>query len=230
MTSRLDIRTPDGTFSGFLALPKAGTGPGLVVAQEIFGVNRVMKKVAAEFAAHGFVTFVPDLFWRFEHGIELGYTEQDWQKAGTYYQQFDVDAGVRDLQAAISSVRAHPAVTGKVGVVGYCLGGLVAYLAACRTESDATAAYYGVGIEAKLAEAAAIKRPLLMHFGEKDSFVPLAAIEKTQAALKPNPLVTIHRYPGMDHAFARVGEVHYRAEAAELANRRTFEFLKRNLG
>ncbi|HXV73095.1 MAG TPA: dienelactone hydrolase family protein, partial [Sphingomonadales bacterium] len=229
MAGPLTVQTPDGSFSGYLALPKAGKGPGLVIAQEIFGVNRVMRKVADAFVAQGFAAFVPDLFWRFRPGIELGYSDADWKKAGAYYQAFDVDKGVEDLQAAITALRKHPAVTGKVGVVGYCLGGLLAYLCACRTESDATVGFYGVGIESKLGETKNIKKPTLLHFAENDKFVPLAAIQKIEAALKGNAFAVIHRYPGVDHAFARVGEAHYRAEAAELANRRTFEFLKRNL-
>lgn len=229
MTERLSIKTPDGDFYGHWVLPKSGKGPGLVLAQEIFGINRVMRKIADAFAEEGFCVLVPDLFWRFEKGVELGYTDMDWKKATDYYKAFDVDKGVQDMSAALSAVRRHPSVQGKVGVVGYCLGGLLAYLCACRTDCEAAVGYYGVGIDQHLEESHRIQSPLLLHFGERDSFVPLSTIERVEAALGKNTLVTIYRYPDADHAFARVGEHHYHPQAAEKANKRTINFLKKSL-
>jgi len=145
----LTIQASDGsgTFSAYLAMPQSGHGPGLVVAQEIFGVNQNMRQIADYYAEEGYVALVPDLFWRQQAGVELGYTPEDWQKAFGFFQGFNADKGVDDIQATIAALRAHPACSGEVGVVGYCLGGKLAYLAACRTDADVAIGYYGVGIE-----------------------------------------------------------------------------------
>lgn len=229
MTERLLIETPDGNFYGHWVLPKSGKGPGLVLAQEIFGINLVMRKIADAFAEEGFCVLIPDLFWRFEQGIELGYTDTDWKKAANYYKAFDVDKGVCDMNAALNTVRQHTSVQGKTGVVGYCLGGLLAYLCACRTDCAAAVGYYGVGIDKYLQESTNIKSPLLLHFGERDSFVPLTAIKLIESALRKNPLISIFLYPEADHAFARLGESHYHPQAAKTANAHTINFLKRIL-
>lgn len=230
VTTRFDIRTPDGTFSGYLALPQAGRGPGLVLAQEIYGVNHVMKAIADGFAAEGYAVFVPDLFWRLEPGVSLGYSEAERPKAFALFQKFDVATGIKDLQAAITALRKRPECTGKVGVAGFCLGGLLAYLAACRTDCDAAVAYYGVKIEDHLDEAKNIRHPTILHVAEQDQFVPMAAIEKISKALAGHPQVTVYRYPGAEHAFARVGEKHYHRPSARVALSRTLACLKRVMG
>lgn len=122
-----------------------------------------------------------------------------------------------------------PGCTGKVGSVGYCLGGKLAYLMATRSDTDCSVGYYGVGIEGALGEAANLRKPLLLHIAEKDQFVPPEAQAQVKEALGDNPLVTLHSYPGVDHAFARVGGEHYDQAGAELANRRAAEFLSRHL-
>ncbi|MBD9668001.1 dienelactone hydrolase family protein, partial [Variovorax sp. VRV01] len=161
MTGRyIQIEATDGsgTFRGYLALPRSGSGPGLVIAQEIFGINHTMREVADYYAEEGYVTLVPDLFWRQQPDVELGYSEADWQRAFGFYQGFDEAKGMEDMQASISALRARPEVSGaKVGVLGFCLGGKLAYLAACRTDADVSVGYYGVGIEAALDEADQIK-------------------------------------------------------------------------
>jgi len=230
MPDTINIPTSEGDFSGYLALPEWGSGPGLVLAQEIFGVNHVMKAIADEFAGKGYVVLVPDLFWRFEPGITLGYSEADWAKAAQYYQAFDVDKGVADMQAAITALRGQAACTGKVGVIGFCLGGLVAYLTACRTDCDAAACYYGVGIEEKLDEAKNLTCPTVLHFAEKDQFVPREAFHKISEKLKAFDNIQVFDYPGVDHAFARVGEEPYHKASAELAEQRTLELLKGAIG
>jgi carboxymethylenebutenolidase len=225
------IRAADGgSFSAYLATPKSGKGPGIVLIQEIFGVNKVMRDLADGFAAQGYTVMCPDLFWRQEPGIQItDKTQEEWNKAFSLYQGFNVEKGVDDLKATLAALRKHPACTGKVGSVGYCLGGKLAYLMGTRTDADANVGYYGVGIQESLAEAKNIKKPLLLHVAAKDQFVPPDAQAKVKDALKGNSLVAIHTYNEQDHAFARVGGAHYDKGAADQANARTAEFFKKNL-
>jgi carboxymethylenebutenolidase len=220
-----------GTFTGYLALPASGKGPGVVVLQEIFGVNAVMRAVADDLADQGYVALVPDLFWRIEPGIQLtDQSEAEWKRAFELFQAFDLDKGMADVGATVDALRAHPACSGKVGAVGYCLGGRLAYLTACRTSADASVGYYGVYIQAHLDEAKAIAKPTLLHVAEADEFVPPEAQAQIKAGLAGHAQVTIHSYPGLQHAFARVGGAHYDKAAADLANGRTAAFFKQHLG
>lgn len=230
--TEVTIRAADGgSFSAYLATPKSGKGPGILLIQEIFGVNRVMRDLADGFAAQGYTVMCPDLFWRQEPGIQItDKTEAEWKRAFELFQGFNVDKGVDDLKATLAALRGHQASTGKVGSVGYCLGGKLAYLMATRSDADANVGYYGVGIQDQLDEAKNIRKPLLLHIAEKDQFVPPPAQAKVKEGLKGNPLVTIYSYPGADHAFARVGGQHYDKQAADLANQRTAEFFKKHLG
>jgi carboxymethylenebutenolidase len=226
------IRATDGgSFSAYLAAPKSGKGPGIVLIQEIFGVNKVMRDLADGFAAQGYAVMCPDLFWRQEPGVQItDKSEAEWKKAFALMQGFNTDKGVDDLKSTLATLRKHQASTGKVGSIGYCLGGKLAYLMATRSDSDANVSYYGVGLADLVSEAKSIKKPLLLHIAEKDQFVPPEAQAKVKDALKGNKLVSIYNYPGADHAFARVGGQHYDKKSADLANQRTAEFLKKNLG
>ncbi len=231
MGERISISTPDGTFSAYVARPKAPKAPAVVVIQEIFGVNQVMRDITDGLAAQGYLAICPDLFWRIEPGIELtDQSDAEWQRAFGLYNAFDVDNGVRDIAATIDTIRKDAACSGKVGAVGFCLGGLLAYLTAARTNADASTAYYGVGIDSRLDEAKGLKRPLLMHIAEEDGFVPKEAQAAIIGALQTNPLVEIHTYPGCDHGFARTGGQHYDAAASAQAGERTLAFFKRTLG
>ncbi len=228
--TEITIEGPDGSFMGYLAKPASGSGPGLIVIQEIFGVNGVMRDLCDEYAAHGFTALCPDLFWRIEPGIQLtDKTEEEWKQAFDLFGKFDVDAGVKDIGASISHLRGSGVENNKVGAVGYCLGGLLAYLTATRTDSDACVGYYGVNIQEKLDEQGNIKRPLLLHVAENDQFVPREAQAQIESGLQDNKNVTIHTYEGLDHAFARVGGEHYDEKAAQTANQRTHDFLKTHL-
>jgi carboxymethylenebutenolidase len=216
--------------SGYLATPVSGRGPGIVVIQEIFGVNPVMRAIADGLAAQGYVALVPDLFWRLQPGIDItDKTDAEWKQALDLMGRFNVDAGMRDVQAGIDTMRARPDVTGKVGTIGYCLGGKLAYLAATRTDTDASVGYYGIQINELLDEAGNIRKPLMLHIAGEDGFVPKPAQEQMIAGLKDKPHVTLHRYDGVDHAFARPGGKNFNAAAADLANRRTAEFLREHL-
>ncbi len=224
------IKGKDGEFSGYLASPAPGRGPGLVVIQEIFGVNKVMRDIADGMASRGFFALVPDLFWRLEPDIQLtDKTDADWKKALDLMNRFDIDKGVTDIQASIDFLRAFPGCSGKVGALGYCLGGQLAYLTAARTDADAAVGYYGVNIQTRLNEAGNIKHPLMLHIAEADEYVPPDAQAKIESALKDKPLVTIHRYPLMNHAFARVGGAHYDKAMADHANTRSATFFRQHL-
>jgi carboxymethylenebutenolidase len=228
--SHIDIRASDGgKFRGYLCLPPSGKGPGLVVEQEIFGINANVRLVCENYAREGFVTLAPDLFWRMEQNVDLGYTPEDWKRAFDFFKRFDVDKGIHDIAATIKHLRGMKECTGKVGAIGYCLGGKLAYLTAARTDVDCAVAYYGVGLDQNLDEKGKIRKPLLMHIAERDQFVPPEAQAKIKAGLKDAKTVEIHSYPGVDHAFARINGDHFDKNAAQLANRRTLEFLKKHL-
>ncbi|HEV8202752.1 MAG TPA: dienelactone hydrolase family protein [Pyrinomonadaceae bacterium] len=211
-----------GEFDGYLALPASGYGPGIVVLQEIFGVNKFMRSVADWYGAHGFVALCPDLFWRMERGVEL--TEADRPKAFSLYQQLDEAKAVEDSAAALEFLRKHPACSGRAGAVGFCLGGNLAYLLSVRFKPDCAVGYYGVGIEKSLDEAKNLSSPLMLHIAGADQFCPPEAQAQIHATLDANPLVTIHEYAGAGHAFGRVGGEHYDPAATELANLRSLEF------
>ena len=142
-----------GEFDGYLALPASGYGPGIVVLQEIFGVNDYMRSVADWYAAHGFVALCPDLFWRLERGIELTDKGADQQKAFALYQRVDEAKAVEDGAAAVEFLRRDSACSGRVGTVGFCMGGNLAYLLSARFKPDCAVGYYGVSIEKSLDEA-----------------------------------------------------------------------------
>jgi carboxymethylenebutenolidase len=229
--TEITIKAKDGgSFMAYLARPSGEKGPGLVLIQEIFGVNKVMRDLADGFAKQGYVVACPDLFWRQEPGIQItDKTEAEWAKAFSLYKGFDQAKGVDDLAATLDHVRKLPGVSGKVGCVGYCLGGFLAFVMATRTSADAAVSYYGVAIETVLDEVPRIKKPVLMHIAEKDEFVPAAAQAEIKKRVAANPNVTVHTYPGQNHAFARVGGQHYNKQAADQANARTADFLKKNL-
>ena len=228
------IKAPDGTFSAYVAAPKklapGKKAPGILVIQEIFGVNQVMRDISDGFAAQGYIALCPDLFWRQQPGIQItDKTEAEWKRAFELYQGFNESKGVQDLIASLDHLRKLPNCSGKAGSVGYCLGGKLAYLMATRSDADANVGYYGVGIENALNEASAITKPLLLHIAAEDQFVPKEAQGKIKDALSRISAVTIHVYAGCDHAFARVGGAHWNAEAAKQANERTAAFFAKHL-
>jgi carboxymethylenebutenolidase len=231
MGERTTITTEDGSFSAYVARPKAASAPAVVVIQEIFGVNQVMRDVTDGLAAQGYLAICPDLFWRIEPDVDItDHSEAEWKKAFSLMNAFDADTGVKDIAATLSTIRKDPGCSGKAGAVGYCLGGLLAFLTATRTDSDASVSYYGVGIESRVGEAEKLAEPLLLHIAEEDQFVPKEAQKVILQALKDHPLVEIHTYPGCNHAFARPGGEHYDAAAAKLADGRTLQFFKKHLG
>jgi carboxymethylenebutenolidase len=231
MGERTTITTKDGAFEAYVARPNRSPAPAVVVVQEIFGVNQVMRDVTDGLAGQGYLAICPDLFWRIEPGIDItDKSEAEWKRAFELMNAFDIEAGVGDIAATIDHIRTDPGCNGKVGDVGFCLGGALAFLTATRTDADASVSYYGVGLENRVAEADKLTRPLLLHIPEEDQFVPKAAQAVIINALKDHPCVEIHTYPGCNHAFAREGGEHYNPEAAKLANGRTLTFFKKHLG
>ena len=184
-----------GGFSGYLAVLEEGQGPGLLIEQEIFGVNASLRAVADLYAEEGYVCLVPDLFWRMEPGVDLGYDEDDFAKAFDFYQRFDVDQALVDIGAALDALRARPECTGKAAAMGFCLGGKLAYLTATRHDVDAAVSFYGVGIEEALGESGGIACPMLMHFAGEDSFVPQDAVNAISTHFEARPEVRFTSIP-----------------------------------
>ncbi|QOT76205.1 dienelactone hydrolase family protein [Cupriavidus basilensis] len=231
MGQTIQIHAADGTFNAYLATPASGKGPGIVLCQEIFGVNATMRAVADYYAEEGYTVLVPDLFWRIAPGIELGDRGEDFQRALGLYQRFDEALGVKDVGAVLDALRARPECVGQTGVLGFCLGGKLAYLAACRLDGVACAvAYYGVGIEHALGEAANIQGRLVLHVAERDGFCPPEAQAKIRAALGGKDGIELYVYPGVDHAFARTGGEHFDRPSALMAHQRSIAALRAEMG
>ena len=230
MGDMISIPRAGASFGAYVARPAATRAPALIVIQEIFGVNQVMRDLTDEFARQGFLAVCPDLFWRIEPGIDItDKTEAEWKRAFELFNAFDVDKGVKDIGATIAHVRGDPGCNGAVGSVGFCLGGLLAFLTATRTDIDAAVGYYGVGIDQRIREADALVTPLLLHIAEEDGFVAKPAQRIIIEALKNRSIAEIFTYPGRDHAFARPGGEHYDAADAALAMSRTLTFLNGRL-
>ncbi|MNK55764.1 Carboxymethylenebutenolidase [compost metagenome] len=233
MGKMIEIRATDSsaTFSGYLALPASGKGPGVVIGQEIFGVNANMRAVADFYAEEGYVALVPDLFWRLQPGIDLGYTEADFALAIDLFQRLDVDKAVTDIDASLSALRARPEVEGAgLGYVGFCMGGKLAWLTATRTDVACAVGYYGMGIEHLLHESENLKGRLVLHFAENDGYCDASARARISQHLAGNDKAEIYVYPGVDHAFARAGSSHYDKPASLMAHERSIAALKREIG
>lgn len=219
-----------GTFAAYLAKPAQGSGPGLVLLQEIFGINSYMLAMADRYAEEGYVVLVPDLFWRMKPGVDLGYGEADFAEALGYNEKLDEGKAVDDIAATIAALRALPDHAGKVGTIGYCLGGRLAMLAAARTDVDCAVSYYGVGLDAYTSESASIHCPMIFHFAENDALTPPDTREKIIAALKEKASIETYVYPGCDHAFATPERENFDKPAAMMAYSRTMAMLRKVLG
>jgi len=227
----IDIPAADGgSFKAYLAAPPAGRGPGIVLIQEIFGVNRHIRAMADGYAADGFVVLAPDVFWRIRPGFEAGYDASGIAQGIAIMGKVEVAKAVADLGTTTNALRARGECSGKVAALGYCMGGRFAFLAAANTGVDAAVCYYGGGIHTALDQAARAISPLLMHFGEKDDHIPLAAVDATRAAFKGRGDVEIHVYPGAGHGFNCDERGSYHAESARLARERSVAFLRKHLG
>ena len=223
-TSWIDI-TPG--FAGYLALPPAGHGPGLVLFQEIFGVNEHIRAVAEQYALDGFVVLAPDVFWRQAPRVELGYKGEDRQRAIALMQAQQPADLLADIHAAAATLRARPETAGrKLGAIGYCMGGRLAYVAAAKAGVDAAVPFYGGGIHNTLDIAGDITCPVQFHYAENDSNIPLEAVERVRTAL---PQAEVLVYPGSTHGFNCWARASYHAPSAALSHGRSLQFLAQAL-
>jgi len=223
----IDIPTLDhaGSFTGYLAEPASTPRGAIVVIQEIFGVNSGIRAKCDHWAGLGYLAIAPDLFWRLEPGVVLDPdVPEEFKRALDLMNRFDQDQGIADIEAAIRAARARLPAGGKVGAVGYCLGGRLAYMTAARTDVDASVGYYGVGLEGLLGEKHAIARPLMLHIAGADHFVTPDKQRLIHEGLNDHPRVTIHDYPGEDHGFAVTSGARRSEAAARLADSRTEAF------
>jgi carboxymethylenebutenolidase len=226
----LDAADGTGRFTCHLRHPEARPAGAVVLLQEIFGVNANMLALADWVAEIGFVALVPDLFWRQQPGVQLDPDggQPQWEQAFALMRGFNQEKGLDDIRTAIAAARTVEGANGRVATMGFCLGGRMAFKAACHTDAECHVSYYGVGLEALVGEP--LRAPALLHIAERDKFVPPEAREAILAGLAGDPLATIHVYPGVDHAFARLGGHSWDARAATIANGRTAEFLVAHVG
>lgn len=232
MTAMMTVETLEGDaqFEAYCAKPARTPRAAIVVIQEIFGVNAGIRRKCDTLADAGYLAIAPDLFWRLRPGIQLDPDVPDqMQEALGLMGRFDQDAGIRDIQAAIQTARQMVG-GGKVGVVGYCLGGRLAFMSAARTDTDASVGYYGVGIDTLLGEKNAIAHPVLLHVPEEDHFVDKDAQARMHAGLDDHPKVSLYDYPGEDHGFAAEFGARRSDTAARLADERTSAFFAEHLG
>ena len=228
-TSWTTIAGSAGSFDAYLALPPAGSGPGLLLYQEIFGVNEHIRSVAEQFALEGFVVLAPDVFWQQQPRIELGYSAEDVQRGRALAGAIDPAGLQRDMLDALAALRALPQVKGRrVGACGYCMGGRLAYNAAALSDIDAAVAYYGGGIQGQLELAARIRCPTMFHYGALDANIPLAAVDAVRAALRGKD-AQVHVYEHADHGFNCWARGSYHAASAAMAHGRTLQFLAQHL-
>lgn len=228
-TSWTTIAGRAGGFDAYLALPPAGTGPGLLLLQEIFGVNAHIRAVAEQYALDGFVVLAPDVFWQQQRRLEIGYAPEDIQRGRALAMAADKAALQRDLADAVQALRARPEVRGRgVGAFGYCMGGRLAYVAAATAGVDAAVAYYGGGIQDMLDLAPQIACPMQFHYGALDANIPLSAVDKVRAAMAGKPAEAFV-YEQADHGFNCWARGSYHAPSAALAHARTLQFLAAQL-
>ena len=231
-TESVTVTMRDGSKMGaYIAYPDKKPAGAIIAIMEIWGVNETMREHAKEFAEAGFVCLVPDLFYRQEAGVELSdRNPKDVEKAFELYYHFDYDQGVEDMVDVGEFMKTLPEVNGKVGAVGYCLGGKLCYLMCCRTDIDCAVAYYGTYIEHNIREVGNLHRPFILHMAMKDRWVQKEVNDLLERKLSPNPRVTIHKYPGADHAFARHGGLTYSKPEADRALALSVDFFHKHLG
>lgn len=227
MVDLVEIAIGDGSLTALAASPGSGPRPGLIILHELFGLTGFIKDRVDWFADRGFATIAPELYWRIAPGVVYDYGGADFDRAFATRGQLDDDQAVADIGACAEHLRSMPGCAGPVAVVGYCLGGLLAYLASARLDISAAVSFHGVRIETRLEEAGRQAAPLLMHFCGLDKYVPQEAVTQIKTALAGRAGVEFHDYPESDHGFSREGHAAYDAAASSLAAQRTLDFLTR---
>ena len=231
MSETVTISTLDheGSFDCYCARPAGEASAAIVVIQEIFGVNAGIRQKCDKLAEAGYLALAPDLFWRVQLNVELDPDiEAEFNAALDLMGKFDQDLGVRDIEATIRHARDKLG-TAKVGAVGYCLGGRLAFMTAARTDADACVGYYAVGIDSLLREKHAIAHPLMLHIPTADHFVPPEVQKAMHEGLDDHPKVRLHDYEGLDHGFATEFGKRRNEEGAQLADKRTADFFAEHL-
>lgn len=218
-----------GSFEGWLSTPPSGRGPGLVLLAEIYNANHWVRGVCDRYAEQGYVVMAPDLYWRQAPGKYLDYTPEDQQRGRALATEMDLACFVEDLKACADWLRARPDCTGRIGTVGYCLGGKLVWIGLANQAVDAGVAYYAVQLADFLDDAKRIDAPLMMHFGSLDHRVPPDLYAKIKASLAAKPDASTFWYEGADHGFDRNGYPPHHPEASALAGQRTREFLAKHL-
>lgn len=220
----------DGQIPAYVVRPAGDPRGAIIVIQEIFGVNPGIRKKTEDWASKGYLAVAPDVFWRQKPGLEFDPdVPAEFQEAVGYMMKHDFDLGIQDIEAVIHWIRREQGVP-KVGLVGFCMGGKIAYMTATRTDADASVGYYGVGIDQMLNESHAIAKALMLHVPTADGFVTPEAQKAIHDGLDGNPHVTIHDYPGLDHGFADTFGARRNEEGAQLADKRTEEFFAKHVG
>lgn len=227
--ARIEVAVDGGALPVLVWSPESGSGPGILLVQEIFGVSPYIRARAADLAAAGYVVHVPDLYWRLGEPPLDESAPDVLAQAMARMQQLPWDDAVADTAAALRRLREADSVTGKVGLLGFCYGGGIAFAVAAREPVDALVSYYGSALPNLLDLAGSVTAPSLHHFGEDDSFIPFDVVVEVRDAVVRDG-VEFHTYPGADHAFDNTRPQFHHTQASELAWIRTLEFLDRRLG
>ena len=227
----IQVKAKDGSgsFAAYCAKP-AAPGPGIVVIQEIFGVTENLRGVADDLAEEGYVALVPDVFWRLQPGVHLdNYTDADRDAGRELNSRLDDEKVLQDLSATVAALRAMPECTGKVGAVGFCLGGRLTFLFIQSGDIDCGVAYYPSGVDQTLGDPSKITKPLMIHMGTEDPVVPKPVQDMLYKLLGENETVRLYSYEGVGHAFARRNTPVFQPVAAQLAGERTERFFTEHL-
>ncbi|HXW84602.1 MAG TPA: dienelactone hydrolase family protein [Candidatus Binataceae bacterium] len=219
-----------GSFGGYLSRPGAGRGPVVIVLQEIFGVNAHIRAVCDRYAEEGYLAFAPDIFWRVERGIELDYDDSGIQRGRELAGRCDLNLVVKDIAAAIQKLRTLEGASGQVAAVGFCFGGLLAYLTAARTDADVAICYYGGGIDRFASEARDIRCPIMLHWGAQDAGIPAPARETVRTALAGHDRAECYVYADAGHGFHCDRRPGFHRFSARLAHSRTLGLLHWTIG
>lgn len=227
--SYIAVPTTKGeTFDAYVVRPAQRARAAVVVIQEIFGVNAYIRGVCDALAEKRFAALAPDIFWRLERRVELGYDEEGRKKAMALLDAFDQEAALDDIADAARFLRGADASFAKLAVLGFCVGGRLSYLAAANGGFDAAVVYYAVGLE-KVLDSRAPACPTIIHFGDRDRFAPAEVMAEIKKSVAKRPNIALHVYPGCEHAFASPDHPAFDAEATRVAEERSLEFLARSL-
>ena len=229
MTSRMTIQGPAGTRFGAYVATDGSPRPALIICPEVFGVNAHMRSVADRFERAGYLAIVPDMLWRVEPELEIPYDPAGVKRGSELLARFDIGLGGDDVGLVVQAARARPDCNGKVGVMGFCIGGTLAYLAAARHGVQAAVGYYAKGVEQFLREADQVTCPTILHYAGADRFIPPDVVNQVREGLSDRPNVQIYTYPGVDHGFNSEDRHAYNPEVAALAMERTLAVIDKAL-